>query len=429
MIPVSTSSLTTWLTYLSNQHSKIIDMGLDRVMVIARQLQLLDPAKKVITVAGTNGKGTTCHALESILIETGLKVGVYSSPHLLNYTERVRIQGKILPEEDFCKVFFDIESKRSMIKITLTYFEYSTLAALQLFKKAKLDIAILEVGLGGRLDATNIVNPNISVITNIALDHINWLGNDREHIGYEKAGIFRSGCYAVFGELDIPHSINKVAKVIGAKLFCRGIDWKFELQNNYWNWESCNLNFKKLSLPNVPLVNAATALAIIDCLIKEDNTFIHIISEQAIQRGLIKAKLPGRFQIIRKKPCVILDVAHNPHAAAYLANKLSSLSKQKNCKVYAIIAMLIDKDIKNTLFYLDSQVDKWYLASSGETRGANVYQLAKYINSPYQFNTVRDAWFQVMKEAKKQDIVLVCGSFHAVAEVMKLEIIKERLND
>ncbi|MGP1958081.1 MAG: bifunctional tetrahydrofolate synthase/dihydrofolate synthase [Arsenophonus sp. ER-NS5-MAG3] len=422
MIPVSTSSLTTWLTYLSNQHSKIIDMGLDRVMVIARQLQLLNPAKKVITVAGTNGKGTTCHTLESILIETGLKIGVYSSPHLLNYTERVRIQGKILAEEDFCKVFSDIESICYMTKITLTYFEYSTLAALQLFKKAKLDIVILEVGLGGRLDATNIVNPNISVITNIALDHIDWLGNDREHIGYEKAGIFRSGCYAVFGELDIPHSINKVAKVIGAKLFCRGIDWQFELQNNYWNWESCNLNFKKLSLPHVPLVNAATALAIIDCLIKEDNTFIHIISEQTIQRGLIKAKLPGRFQIIRKKPCVILDVAHNPHAAAYLANKLSLLSKKKNGKVYAIIAMLIDKDIKNTLFYLDSQVDKWYLASSGETRGANFYQLAKYINSPYKFNTVRDAWFQVMKEAKKQDIVLVCGSFHAVAEVMKLEI-------
>ncbi|MGP1931818.1 MAG: bifunctional tetrahydrofolate synthase/dihydrofolate synthase, partial [Arsenophonus sp. ET-DL12-MAG3] len=148
MIPVSTSSLTTWLTYLSNQHSKIIDMGLDRVMVIARQLQLLNPAKKVITVAGTNGKGTTCHTLESILIETGLKIGVYSSPHLLNYTERVRIQGKILAEEDFCKVFSDIESICYMTKITLTYFEYSTLAALQLFKKAKLDIAILEVGLG-----------------------------------------------------------------------------------------------------------------------------------------------------------------------------------------------------------------------------------------------------------------------------------------
>ncbi|MGP1930587.1 MAG: bifunctional tetrahydrofolate synthase/dihydrofolate synthase [Arsenophonus sp. ET-DL12-MAG3] len=426
MIPELTSSLTNWLTYLTNQHNKIIDMGLDRITIVARQLNLLSPAKKVITVTGTNGKGTTCHVLESILIEAGLKVGVYSSPHLLNYTERVRIQGKILSEDDFCRVFTDIESKRGTI--TLTYFEYSTLAALQLFKQAKLDLIILEVGLGGRLDATNIIDANIAVITSIALDHIDYLGDDREKIGYEKAGIFRSDCYAVIGEPNMPESINKVAKIIGAKLFRYGLDWQFESKNNYWNWQSKDQNFKQLFLPNVPLINAATALAVIDCLIKEKDKIIQTISSQDIYNGLMKVKLPGRFQIICKEPCIILDVAHNPHAAAYLAGKVSCLPRQKNTKVYAIIAMLTDKDIKNTLYYLAPQVDKWYFASLSGIRGADAWQLAQYINSPYQFNSVKDAWFQIIKKANKQDIVIVCGSFYTVAEVMKLQIKKENLN-
>ncbi|MGP1953242.1 MAG: bifunctional tetrahydrofolate synthase/dihydrofolate synthase [Arsenophonus sp. ET-KM2-MAG3] len=425
--PELTSSLTSWLTYLSNQHTKIIDMGLDRIAIVARQLELLNPAKKVITVTGTNGKGTTCHILESILIEAGLKVGVYSSPHLLHYTERVRIQGKILSENDFCRVFTDIESKRGTV--TLTYFEYGTLAALQLFKQAKLDLIILEVGLGGRLDATNVIDSDIAVITSIALDHIDHLGNDREQIGYEKAGIFRSDRYAVIGEPDMPESISKVAKIIGAKLFRYGLDWQFESKNNYWNWQSKDQNFKQLFLPkNVPLINAATALAVIDCLIKEEDKIIQTISLQDIHKGLIKARLPGRFQIICKQPYVILDVAHNPHAAAYLADKVSCLPRQKNTKVYAIIAMLADKDIKNTLSYLAPQVDKWYFASLSGVRGAHAWQLAQYINSPYQFNTVEDAWVRITKEVNKQDIVIVCGSFHTVAEVMKLQIKEENLS-
>ncbi|MFS1538296.1 MAG: bifunctional tetrahydrofolate synthase/dihydrofolate synthase [Candidatus Phlomobacter fragariae] len=426
MKPGATSSLATWLNYLANQHNKIIDMGLDRVGVVASQLDLLHPALKVVTVAGTNGKGTTCHTLESILIEVGLKVGVYSSPHLLDYTERVRIQGKMLPEEKFCCVFADIESKRG--STTLTYFEYGTLAALQLFKQAKLDVVILEVGLGGRLDATNIVDANIAAITSIALDHMDWLGSDREQIGYEKAGIFRSGCYAVVGEPDMPKSINEVAQTLGAKLFCCGVDWQFEPQNDHWHWQSHDHEFKQLPLPNVPLANAATALAIIDCLIKEGDAISQVISLHAIHQGLIKAKLPGRFQIICEQPCVILDVAHNPHAAAYLADRLSNLPRQKNTKVYAIIAMLADKDIKSTLSYLAPQVDKWYLASLNGICGADVGQLAQYVDSPYQFDTVKDAWLQVMGEANKQDIVVVCGSFHTVAEVMELQTNEESLS-
>ncbi len=426
MIPEASSSLASWLTYLTNQHSKIIDMGLERVGIVARQLDLLHPAPKVVTVAGTNGKGTTCHTLESILIEAGLKVGVYSSPHLLDYTERVRIQGETLPEEEFCRVFADIESKRGTT--TLTYFEYGTLAALQLFKQAKLDVVILEVGLGGRLDATNIVDANIAAITSIALDHIDWLGSDREQIGYEKAGIFRSGRYAVVGEPDMPKSINEVAQAVGAKLFRCGVDWQFAPQNDHWDWQSLEHNFKQLPLPNVPLANAATALAIIDCLIKEGDAISQAISLQAIHRGLIKAKLPGRFQIISQQPCVILDVAHNPHAAAYLADRLSGLPKQENTKVHAVVAMLADKDIKSTLSYLAPQVDKWYLASLSVIRGAGAEQLAQYVDSPYQFDTVKDAWLQAMAAANEQDIVVVCGSFHTVAEVMELQTKEESLS-
>lgn len=426
MIPGVTSSLAAWLTYLTQQHSKIIDMGLERVGAVARQLDLLYPAPKVVTVAGTNGKGTTCHTLESILIEAGLKVGVYSSPHLLDYTERVRIQGKMLAEAEFCRVFADIESKRGTT--TLTYFEYGTLAALQLFKQAKLDVVILEVGLGGRLDATNIVDADIAAITSIALDHIDWLGGDREQIGYEKAGIFRSGRYAVVGEPDMPQSINEVAQTLGVKLFRCGVDWQYELQNDHWHWRSHDHDFNQLPVPNVPLANAATALAIIDCLIKQGDAIGQAISLSAIQQGLIKAKLPGRFQIICEQPWVILDVAHNPHAAAYLADRLARLPRQKNTKVHAVVAMLADKDIKSTLSYLAAQVDKWYLASLSEIRGADAAQLAQYVESPYQFATVKDAWLQAMAEADKQDIVLVCGSFHTVAEVMELQTKEESLS-
>ncbi|BGI50839.1 MAG: bifunctional tetrahydrofolate synthase/dihydrofolate synthase [Arsenophonus endosymbiont of Ceratovacuna japonica] len=426
MIPQINSSLTTWLTYLTNQHSKIIDMGLERVRFVANKLNLLNPTSKIITVTGTNGKGTTCNVLESILIASGLKVGVYNSPHLLDYTERVRIQGKMLPKLEFCRVFSDIESKKGTT--TLTYFEYSTLAALQLFKLAKLDIIILEVGLGGRLDATNIIDTDIAVITNVALDHIDLIGDNREQIGYEKSGIFRSEKYAVIGELDIPQSIKLVAKSIGAKLFCYGIDWTFNVQDNHWNWKSKDNNFKLLPLSNINLNNASTALATINCLCKINNNINQKISLQNIYIGLLKAKLPGRFQIISKQPYIILDVAHNPHAAKYLAKKISKLPKQKNTKIYAVVAMLSDKDIKNTLSYLAPQINEWYLTSSKGIRGVNSEKLAQYVNLSLQFSTIKDLWSNMMSKVKKQDIVLVYGSFYIVSKIMELKIKKEKLS-
>ncbi|MDE9427383.1 bifunctional tetrahydrofolate synthase/dihydrofolate synthase [Xenorhabdus bovienii] len=423
-IPQATSSLMTWLSYLGNLHAKAIDMGLERVGALADQLDLLHPAPKVITVSGTNGKGTTCHTLESILLAAGLKVGVYSSPHLVRYTERVRIQGNELAEQDFCRVFADIEAQRG--DITLTYFEYGTLAALQLFKEADLDVVILEVGLGGRLDATNIVDSDIAAITSIALDHIDWLGADREHIGREKAGIFRQGRFAVVGEPDMPHTIAEVADELGSKLFRRGVDWDFSQDVDSWYWRTGDQQFSELPVPNLPLANAATAMGVIYCLLQQNDNVSQAINEQAIREGLSKAQLPGRFQIVRENPLVILDVAHNPHAAGYLVQKLAELPRAPNSKIRGVVGMLEDKDIVGTLACLVQQIDEWYCASLHEFRGAEANMLAEHLGDARTFVDVEQAWHQAMAEASVQDIIVVCGSFHTVAHVMEaLEEVKE----
>nr|BET44346.1 MAG: bifunctional tetrahydrofolate synthase/dihydrofolate synthase [Candidatus Aschnera chinzeii] len=413
-------SLTNWLEYLSKQHHKTIDLDLNRISIVAKRLNLLELSPTVITVAGTNGKGTTCHLLEKIFLYAGLKVGVYNSPHLIDYRERVRIQGDLLDESKYCDVFDAIEFARG--DVSLTYFEYGTLAALLLFKYAQLDVIILEVGLGGRLDATNIIDSTISVITNIALDHVNWLGDNVEQIGYQKSGIFRANCYAVIGECNIPNSVYHTAKLVNTKLFCYGKDWYIDINDKNWNWYSLDHNYKNLSFPQIPLANASTALAVIKCLTQTDIILKKKISLEAIQYALLYAKLPGRFHIINHAPQIILDVAHNPHAASYLANKLSKLSKYKNSKIFAVIGMLIDKDIKNTLLYLSPYIDHWYLASLNEARGASADELAQYVNSSSKFITVKDAWTQVLSDVSINDIIIVCGSFHTVAEVMKLYI-------
>lgn len=416
--PKATSPLSVWLSYLEHLHSSAIDMGLERVGKVGKILDVLRPAPKVITVSGTNGKGTTCHMLESILMASGLKVGVYSSPHLVRYTERVRIQGKELSETAFCDVFAQIEQARG--DTSLTFFEYGTLAALKLFQQAELDVVILEVGLGGRLDATNIVDADIAAITSIALDHTDWLGSDREHIGHEKAGIFRKNHYAVVGEPDMPGSIALVADEKQAKLFRRGTDWSFSVDGEHWHWRSADQQFEKLPIPNIPLANAATAMAVVRCLLKSEDNISQAITHQSIVAGMARAQLPGRFQIISQQPLVIFDVAHNPHAAGYLVEKLAQLPRQSDTTVRLVIGMLGDKDIAGTLTTLAGQTDKWYIAPLNEFRGASANVLAQYLEEPAVFDSVEHAWQQAILDAKANDIVVVCGSFHTVAHVMEL---------
>ena len=386
-IPPATSPLAAWLSYLENLHSKTIDMGLERVSQVAARLDVLKPAPFVFTVAGTNGKGTTCRTLESVLMAAGYKVGVYSSPHLVRYTERVRVQNTELAESAHTASFAAIEAARG--ETSLTYFEYGTLSALWLFKQAQLDVVILEVGLGGRLDATNMVDADVAVVTSIALDHTDWLGPDRESIGREKAGIFRANKPAVVGEPDMPHTIAEVAKEKGARLLRRGVDWQYK----------------------VPQPNAATALAAL-------RASGLAVSEQAIRDGIQNALLPGRFQIVSESPRLILDVAHNPHAAAYLAGRLKSLPKTG--RVLAVIGMLHDKDIGGTLACMESVVDSWYCAPLEGPRGATAEQLMEHLGKGEIYSSVVSAWRAAMAEAKPEDTVLVCGSFHTVAHVMEV---------
>lgn len=408
LTPQATSLLTTWLSYLENLHSKTIELGLTRVLKVAKTLNVLQPAPTVFTVAGTNGKGTTCRTLETVLMAAGYRVGVYSSPHLLRYTERVRVQNKELDETCHTGAFAEIEAARG--ETSLTYFEYSTLSALLLFKQLNVDVAILEVGLGGRLDATNIVDADVAVVTSIALDHTDWLGADRESIGREKAGVFRGGKPAVVGEPDMPHSLAEVAAEKGARLLRCGADWSYQVNRDSWSFKDAQGELNNLPLPLIPQPNAATALA---ALRASELT----VSEAAIRQGIGSATLPGRFQIISQAPRVILDVAHNPHAAAYLAERLAQLPKQG--RVLAVIGMLHDKDIAGTLACLATQVDSWYCAPLEGPRGATAQQLVEQVGHGEVYHSVLQAWHAAMAAALANDTVLVCGSFHTVAHVME----------
>ena len=407
-LPQATSPLATWLHYLEHLHSQAIDLGLDRIQRVAARLDLLKPAPFVFTVAGTNGKGTTCRTLETLLMAAGYRVGVYSSPHLVRYTERVRVQGAELDEARHSASFAAIEAGRG--DISLTYFEFGTLSALNLFREAQLDVVILEVGLGGRLDATNIVDADVAVITSIALDHTDWLGPDRASIGREKAGVFRGGKPAVVGEADMPDTIAQVAAEKGAQLLQINHDWQWQREGDSWTLQDAQGELRDLPLPQVPLPNAATAIA---ALRASGLT----VSEALIRQHLPLAILPGRFQTVSTAPRVILDVAHNPHAAYYLASRLAELPAHGT--VHAVVGMLHDKDIAGTLAALAPQVKRWYCAPLDGPRGASADELMAHLQGGSAWQSVEAAWQAARQQAQPDDVILVCGSFHTVAQVMQ----------
>ncbi len=414
--PNAMSDLKTWLCYLEQLHHTTIDMGLERVKIIAQRLDILQPAPYVITVAGTNGKGTTCRTLEMILLASKRKVGVYSSPHLLRFTERVRINNQESTAQETVNAFVEIEKVRG--DISLTYFEYATLAALYQFKKAKLDVVVLEVGLGGRLDATNIVDADIAVITTIDIDHVDYLGNTRESIGREKAGIFKSKSIAVVGEQNVPVTIPLVAESVNCPIYTVNSDWSYQqINDNQWSFESPLANYYHLPIANVPLANAATAIAALSYSSLN-------ITQDDIVKGLKQASLVGRFQTLQYSPLVIIDVAHNPHAATYLIKQLAQLKakQSKTGKIRFVIGMLKDKDIKSTLSIL--QGDVWYCATLYGERGCKAEVLKQYLldkeeTTVLTFDHVADAYQKAMQDAKDNDIIVVCGSFHTVAEVLE----------
>ena len=413
--PDAMSDLETWLCYLEQLHPTTIDLGLDRVKSVAKRLDLLQPAPYVFTVAGTNGKGTTCRTLEMILLAANKRVGVYSSPHLLRFTERVRINNQESKQQDTVDAFVKIEKARG--NISLTYFEYATLAALYQFKHAQLDVVILEVGLGGRLDATNIVDADMAIITTIGIDHVEYLGNTRESIGREKAGIFKSKSLAIVGEPEIPLSILEVAKTVNCPIYAVNKDWSYQqIDNLTWQFITPLKQYDQLPIPHVPLANAATAIAALNyCSLS--------INHEQIINGLEKTSLIGRFQMIQTSPIIIVDVAHNPHAANYLANQIELLKKEHSniSKVRFVIGMLKDKDIKSTLSLLNA--DQWYCASLYGERGCNAEVLKQYLQDNKvehisTFESVDDAYQKAMQDAKEDDIIVVCGSFYTVSAIL-----------
>ncbi|URJ24982.1 bifunctional tetrahydrofolate synthase/dihydrofolate synthase [Candidatus Blochmannia ocreatus (nom. nud.)] len=416
IVVTAQSSLIEWLLYIENLHSATIDLNLNRVRALAIALDLIHPAEYVILVGGTNGKGTTCCVLETILLRNNTTVGLYTSPHLLSYNERVRVCGRELSDSIHVEAFSTIEKARGFIK--LTYFEFITLSALYIFKQYTLDVVILEIGLGGRLDAANVVNADISVITNIGIDHTEFLGNSREMIAREKSGIFRFNKPAIIGDSDCPYSLIERANFFKTSLFIRGRDWDFQVFKNQWSWWSKADNYKliydNLPIPKIPVENAAVALSAL-----KQSSFL--ISKSEIHAGLESAFLPGRFQIIRKKPTIILDVGHNPHAANFLIKKLVVFFSKKLGTIRMVIGMLKHKDISGTIYYLRSVVNFWYCASLNTPFSASCSDFSKYlINCNVQkFDSILDALNKAVLDSSCEDCIVVFGSFYAVSPVLK----------
>lgn len=400
-------SLVDWLSYLEAIHPATIELGLERVGDVARRLGLTTLPCKVVTVGGTNGKGSSCAMAASILMAQGYRVGVYSSPHLLRFTERVRVQGNELAEARHCEAFTAVEAARG--EIALTFFEFATLAALWLFARANLDVLLLEVGLGGRLDATNVVESDVAVITSIALDHCDWLGDTRELVAIEKAGIYRAGKPAISGEPEPPLTIESEALRLGAQLRQVGRDFRAEVAGDHWDYHGLN-HYAGLPVPALPLMNAVTVLAALESLGLP-------LSEAAIQQGLASAQLAGRMQKLQDSPLVYVDVAHNPHSAAYLATRLRDIPCRGVRR--AVVGMLKDKDMAGSLAQLSGLIGEWHLAPLGGPRGATAEQLMAALGEEATCHgSVAEAYRSVLAQSGPLDMVIVFGSFYTVADVL-----------
>jgi dihydrofolate synthase/folylpolyglutamate synthase len=412
-------SLAGWLEFISAQHPVTIALGLERVAEVAARMGVVRPGV-VITVAGTNGKGSTCAYLERILLEAGYRAGLYTSPHLLRYNERVRAGGVEASDAELCRAFARVEAARGATP--LTYFEFGTLAALDHFGRAGLDALVLEVGMGGRLDAVNIVAADCAIVASVDLDHQAFLGDTREEIGFEKAGIFRPGRPAFFGDSDPPQSLLQHARAIGADLQVLGRDFGFARAANQWQFHGREGKRHALPIPALrgawQLKNAATALAALDAL--RDRLPVSLAE---IKNGLTRVQLPGRLQVLAGRPVTVLDVAHNPHAARALAEGLLDMGFHEN--TLAVFAMLADKDIAGVVDALASRIDRWLVAPLPGPRGASAAQLAGVLaerglgERTRQFSSVASAIDSARREAGTNDRIVIFGSFLTVAEALQ----------
>ncbi|PIX97639.1 MAG: bifunctional tetrahydrofolate synthase/dihydrofolate synthase [Hydrogenophilales bacterium CG_4_9_14_3_um_filter_63_34] len=408
--------LAGWLAHLEARNASAIVLGLERVREVAARLNL-SPGFPLITVGGTNGKGSVCAYLETMLDAGGYRVGCYTSPHLLRYNERVRIAGSEVRDSNLCRAFAAVEATRG--DIPLTYFEQGTLAALWLFQEAGVDVAVLEVGLGGRLDAVNLWDADCAVVASVDLDHQAFLGDSRELIGFEKAGIYRGGHPAIYGDANPPASLLDHAAAIGADLLRLGPDIHVELAEDGWTCrvrEAVFTALPRLAMPGAhQFGNAACAIAALHTLRQRLP-----VPMRAIRAGIAAARQPGRFQVVGQAPLRILDVAHNPHAARALAANLGNLPATG--KVHAVFAMLADKDVDGVIASLAPHIDCWQVAGLSGPRGLSGAALGEHLAAcslEYLVHVdVATAWATACRLAGPADTIAAFGSFHTVAEVM-----------
>ncbi len=415
-------TLEQWLHWQEGLHPREIELGLERVRAVWQRLHPRPFAPRVFTVGGTNGKGSCVAFLDAILRSAGYRTGCYTSPHLLRYNERIRLDGAEAADERICAAFERVDRARQ--DTSLTYFEFGTLAALTLFSEEKLDVVILEVGLGGRLDAVNIIDPHVALITSIGLEHTDWLGDTRDAIALEKAGILRPGRPAVIGEADPPGTLLGYVEEAGIPARFYGRDFGFEADVSAWHWWGGEGRLEALPLPGLAgrhqLQNAASVLAVLDAARE-----VLPVEEEAIRAGLQSANIAGRFQVIGGEVETILDVAHNPDAAAVLAANL----ERTPCsgRTLALFASLSDKDIPGMAERIRGQIDHWHLAPLEGTRAATAELLLEGIRAGgveadrlSLHPSLADAWQVARTSATHADRVVVFGSFLTVGEILSL---------
>ena len=415
-------TLGEWLAYLEQLHPAAIDMGLDRAREVTNRMGLQKPAPRVVTVTGTNGKGSTCAFVASLLQAQGLKVGVYSSPHLLRYNERVQIDGAEVSDELLCEAFAALDAGRG--ETSLTYFEMGTLAAFWLFERAQLDAVVLEVGLGGRLDAVNLVDADLALVTSIGVDHVEYLGNTRESVAFEKAGIFRAGKPALCGDLNPPHTLLEKAAELGCPLFLRGRDFDLQAAGSVWHWRGQDANGQAIELRDIPLLdlpmeNAALAVQ------------AYALSGLPWQPERIVAALAGtriagrldrrQFNWKGKTLNVLLDVGHNPHAAEYLARRLAQ--RPITGKRLAVFGLLADKDLDGVVSPLVYAIEQWAVAPLDTPRTRSQAELEVVLQglgaSVAAYGSVAAALEAQSEQATAEDEILLFGSFYCVAEALE----------
>ena len=416
---MSSKSLAQWLAYLETLHPKAIALGLDRVRDVYARLGVR-PTCPVVTVGGTNGKGSTATFVERMLAADHYRAGLYTSPHLLAYNERVRVAGAVASDAELCDAFTAVESVRH--DMPLTYFEFGTLAALWLFARARLDVWVLEVGLGGRLDAVNIVDPDVAVVTTVDLDHTDYLGPTREDVGREKAGIFRAGRLAICADPDPPASLVNRAKEIGTTLLTIGADFGYEAQGSQWKYFGPGGPRFGLPFPSLrgsyQLANVAAALTALDAL--KDRV---PVTMNAVRQALVGIELPGRFQVLPGRPVTVLDVAHNSQAARAFADNLGAMGFHP--RTLAVFGIMADKDIDAVIGALAQRVDVWLVATLPAPRGATATMLQERLmragiraETIQAFPTPAQAYGVARGIANEADRIVVFGSFLTVAAAL-----------